>query len=166
MFQVAMHESTVCQMIGDRFDTGCNNNSAENDVLSQILALDIDENIVEDQSIQELVDPHRNHLPDYRCENCNKKGFCTISSSITHIADVLSIQLIIFRYVNRTVRKVFPFVIIDNEIRLFDDQTLQGIIWHHGNNANCGHYSTSVIVDDGFLLVILMFVKDKGFISI
>ena len=48
MFQVAMHESTVCQKIGYRFDTGCNNNCAEIDVLSQILALDIDENIVED----------------------------------------------------------------------------------------------------------------------
>ena len=56
--------------------------------------------------------------------------------------------MINFRYVNRTVRKVFPSVIIDNEIRLFDDLTLQGIIWHHGNNANCGHYSSSVIVDD------------------
>ena len=95
MFQVAMHESTICQMIGDTLDTGCNNNCAENDVLSQILALDIDENIVEDQSIKELinklVDPHGNHLPDYRCENCDKKGFCTISASITHIADVLTI---------------------------------------------------------------------------
>ena len=82
MFQVAMHESTVCQMIVDRLDTGCNNNCAENDVLSQILALDIGENIVEDQLIQELinklVDPHGNHLPDYR------SGLCTISSSITH----------------------------------------------------------------------------------
>ena len=107
LFQVAMHESTVCQMIGDRLDTGCNNNCAENDVLSQILALDLDENIVEDQSIQEHINkpvvPHGNHLPDYRCENCSKKGFCTISSSITHIADVLIIQLINFRYVNRTV---------------------------------------------------------------
>ena len=40
-------------------------------------------------------------------------------------------------------------MIIDNEVRiLFDDLTFQGIIWHHGNNANCGHYSSSVIVDD------------------
>ena len=151
MFQVAMHESTVCQIIGDRPDTGCNNNCAENDVLSQVLALDIDDNTDDDQSIQELinklVDPHGKELPDYRCENCNKRGFCTISSSITHIADVLIIQLIIFQYIGGTTRKVIPSFIIDNEIRVFDDLTLQGIIWHHGYNANCGHYTSSVIAD-------------------
>ena len=102
--------------------------------MSQVLALDIDDNTDDDQ-------------PDYRCENCNKKGFCTISSSITHIADVLIIQLIIFRYIGGTTKKVIPSVIIDNEIRVFDDLTLQGIIWHHGYNANTGHYTSSVIAD-------------------
>ena len=48
--------------------------------------------------------------------------------------------MIIFQYIGGTTKKVIPSVIID-------DLTLQGIIWHHGYNANCGHYTSSVIAD-------------------
>ena len=43
MFQVAMHESTVCQMINGRDDTGCGNSCAERDALDMDLRLHIED---------------------------------------------------------------------------------------------------------------------------
>ena len=55
------------------------------------------------------------------------------------------IQLKVFaqdNYGRRT--KLFPDVIVNQELHLFDEFDLQGIIWHHGQSCDNGHYTSNV----------------------
>ena len=64
--------------------------------------------------------------------------------------DVLIIHLRLFVYgeaTNRTKKKQAN-IHIDEEIKIFSQYTLQGIICHEGDSANTGHYTCCVKVND------------------
>ena len=77
-------------------------------------------------------------IPDYCCENCNKVAFCTTSSSVSNIAEMLIFQLVIFRYnsSNNRSRKLILNLKIDDTVTLFETSTVHGIILHQGSKAS------------------------------
>ena len=83
---------------------------------------------------------------EYRCnlgENggCKSQATCTKSLNINELGEILIIQLIIYKFDNYGRRKLFPNLVIDQEL---DQYRLQGVIWHHGQNIDAGHYTSMV----------------------
>ena len=70
----------------------------------------------------------------------------------------------IFRFdiFNGTIKKVIPTLSIDHQIRLFDTLTLQGVIYHQGSNANSGHYTSAVKVNNKWFFINDSNVSDQG----
>ena len=106
-----------------------------------------------------LFDIHGYRIPDYRCEieidehgntkGCDQIGHCNQSVQITEMGDIMILQLKIYTadvYGQRS--KIFPNILIDQEITRYECFKLQGIIWHHGDNWDSGHYTADVKVDD------------------
>ena len=44
-------------------------------------------------------------------------------------------------------RKLSKNIIVDTDIDIYDHFELQGIIWHHGESYNNGHYTSNVKVN-------------------
>ena len=83
---------------------------------------------------------------EYRCNlgnegGCQSLNTCTKSLNINRLGEILIIQLIIYKFDNYGRRKIFPYLIVDQQL---DQYSLQGIIWHHGNNIDAGHYTSMV----------------------
>ena len=104
------------------------------------------------QTVQHLLEANINyHLPeDYRCqltedEGCLSIGTVSKESVVTEVKDILVIQLKIFSHDSLgNERKFLPSIVINEHISHFDNFTLEGIIWHHGENVNNGHYTAMV----------------------
>ena len=92
---------------------------------------------------------------DYKCElgspndsgksGCGKKDTCTQTGSVDEVRDALFIQLKIYSYVNGIKTKIFPAIQVNEKL---DELSLQGIIWHHGDKMDTGHY-TAMVKHDG-----------------
>ena len=145
--KVAEITSTLCAQ--------CNKETHITDY-KPMISLDIESS--QRQTIYDLLNRkffHGYSNPDYRCERvrdengnvngCNESGFCTISHDLTVPGEFLIIQLKVFaqdNYGRRT--KLFPDVIVNQKLHLFDEFDLQGIIWHHGQSCDNGHYTSNV----------------------
>ena len=146
-FKVAENTSTLCAQ--------CNKETHITDY-KPMISLDIEAS--QRLTINDLLSRkffHGYSNPDYRCERredengnvngCNELGKCTISHDLTVPGEFLIIQLKVFaqdNYGRRT--KLFPDVIVNQELHLFDEFDLQGIIWHHGQSCDNGHYTSNV----------------------
>ena len=97
---------------------------------------------------------------EYRCERevkenqiigCDKIGTCNQSIQITDIGEYMIISLRIY-HTDEYGRKIkfIPNLKIDPEIHVYDTFDLQGIIWHHGDSFNYGHYSCNVKIKDNW----------------
>ena len=101
-----------------------------------------------------VMHPHGRPLLDYRCDNCHSLGSCTKGYYVTDISDVLIIQLVIFKFTNGRMKKVIPSLCIDEEITIFGStMTLDGVIYHEGNQPNSGHYVSGVKVNERWFLI-------------
>ena len=108
------------------------------------------------QSVESILSSPFNIDPlrDYSCNlgpdeiGCQKAGFCNKASLVLDVEDLLIIQLKIFAHEGHGTsyrdRKIFPAFQVDQNISVFDDFTLTGIIWHHGPPAQSGHYTAMV----------------------
>ena len=93
-------------------------------------------------------------LLNYRCDNCHSVGFCTKEYYIANLPEVLIIQLIIFKFTHGRMKKIIPTLHIDEEISIFGNtMNLHGIIYHEGEQANSGHYTSRVKVNDRWFLI-------------
>ena len=101
-----------------------------------------------------VMDPHGRPLTDYKCDGCQTINSCTKAYYVTHISDFVIIQLNIFKYVEGAIKKMIPTLMIDEEIYLWGNTiTLHAIIYHVGQQANSGHYTSSVRVNDTWFLI-------------
>ena len=57
-------------------------------------------------------------ISGYCCGNCNKVGFCTTSSSVSGIVEILIVQLVIFYDpMNNRSRKLIPNLKVDGTLK-------------------------------------------------
>ena len=141
----------IDQSILNNPESGCGKNCSLKEVSSQDLRLNT-EDTNEFQLVQGLLvmlfDSYGPRIPDC-CKNCNKVGFCTTSSSISSIAKMLIVQLVISGYdplINKS-RKLIPNLQVDDTVT-FEKLNIYGIIWHQGANASSGHYVCMFNVND------------------
>ena len=96
-------------------------------------------------------------MEEYRCEReikenemigCDKIGTCSQSSQMTDIGEYMIISVRIYRS-DEYGRKIkfIPNLRIDQVIRVYERLDLQGIIWHHGESFDYGHYSCNVKIN-------------------
>ena len=100
--------------------------------------------------ISKLVnDPYGEPLDElYHCSNCPVRTNAIKSRTLFHISDYLIVSLGMFSYdrINLTSRKLVPDVKIEAEFEnvLLGTVSLQAIVFHHGDAANSGHYTSAV----------------------
>ena len=150
MFKIDKLESTLC-MHNDCGHT-LNNNGV---CIDWSLHINDSMNI---QSIsgllREVMDPTGKHLQGYRCDRCHRVNTTTKSVCPTQLSDAFVIQLNVFRFIDGSVRKVIPSLRIDQEISLWGNtMTLSGIIYHEGEQPNCGHYTSAVKMNNAWFLI-------------
>ena len=158
MFKVVMLEVTVCE------NTACNHTLNKTDT-----GVDLSLNIKDSEDVQtingnldDLQNPHVMLLSDYRCDRCNIIGTSSKAVCITHLSDVLIIQLCIFKFRNGVIKKLRPTLHINEEISLWGNtMTLHAIICHEGELANSGHYTSNVKVNDQWYLISDSFVTQQ-----
>ena len=104
--------------------------------------------------LNKVMDPHGRPLTDYRCDGCQTMSSCTKAYCVTHLSEFVIIQLNVFKYIDGAIKKMIPTLRIDEEISLWGNtMTLHAIIYHVGQQANSGHYTSSVRVNDTWFLI-------------
>ena len=160
LFKMCEHKSMMCD--------NCHKESrTTNDIPLYTLEIDPSNR----QSISGLLnrafDDHGYPRPHYRCEilrnesgneifdsngnrqGCGLTGYCSEQVHLTVSGDFIIIHLKIYNYDDYGRKfKLFPHINIDDEIFRFDHFDLQGVIWHHGNSFNGGHYTCQVKVNE------------------
>ena len=149
IFKLVKHEWTLCNAC--QLDTHMNVTSFDFSVpISDTTHLLTINDIVHD-----IMNPHGMPLNDYRCDRpiCQLVNSSTQAVSITYLSDMFIIQLGIFQFVDGVSKKVIPTLIIDEEINVWDTMTLHAIIYHKGEQANSGHYTSGVKINDRWFLI-------------
>ena len=112
----------------------------------QTIAIDVLED--QHQSLKGLLNVvlTRTDTPnEYFCERCENSGVSTKTYGFDQANDIIALQLSIFSYDQYgNSWKKSPSIEIEKDISVFEDYSLQGIIWHHGENLNSGHYTATV----------------------
>ena len=81
-------------------------------------------------------------------------GTSTKAVFVTQLSDALIIQLNIFKVINGTNKKLIPNLIIDEQISLWGNvMELSVIIYHEGEQSDCGHYTSRVKIEDTWFLI-------------
>jgi len=149
LFKISMLESTVCQ-----------NNNCQHRAERSTNVIDLELNVISSGAIQTVTDllsqPQvPSLLEGYRCDGCHAVGSCTKADLITHTSEVLIIQLKIFNYSNEhnMIKKINPNLNIEEEIMLWGNWTLHGIIYHEGDHAHSGHYTCGIKKKDKWFII-------------
>ena len=145
VFQISCSQSVLCQT--------CYNPS-EKTVYDSYCRIEFpdrfNENSIENEISKLVNDPHGEFLQEaYPCPTCRIRTIATKSTVVFNVADTLIIQLIIFGF-DRTTnssKKLAPNLTIETKIEnvLLGTLHLQGIVYHHGNSPNSGHYTSEYI---------------------
>ena len=147
-----------------KFDTNtfvkCENlpfaHRAERSEKNMALTLNV-ENSWYQQSVNFLIQNYmqRHHLPGYRCDSCSAKDNCFKSVSFSNTANIVIIQLSIFKInFDGLYRKLRPSIKIDKRIDIDNKHfNLQGIIYHHGVGIDSGHYTSGVNIDENWYTI-------------
>ena len=147
----------------------CSHCNKESSTTADVPLIQLNVDAFESQTIGNLLDRefnvHGSPIAEYRCEvvrddegreildengnvqGCDLRGHCNQAKSLSVQGDFMIIILKIFlqdTVTGRTRLKIFPDVIIDPELHVFDKFELQGIIWHHGPSYDSGHYTSNV----------------------
>ena len=99
------------------------------------------------QTVENLVNSvnYQNSILGVDCSKCHKVNTRTKQSIVSGLKDVLAIQLIIFTHDDfGNERKLFPDLVINQEITCIDKYKLKAIIWHHGTEIQSGHYTAMI----------------------
>eukprot|EP00111_Clytia_hemisphaerica_P024389 TCONS_00071962-protein len=144
VFQISCLQSVLCQT--------CYNPS-EKTVYDSYCRIEFPdrfrENSIENEISKLVNDPHGELLQEaYPCPICPVRTNATKSTILFNVADTLIIQLIIFGF-DRTTnssKKLAPNLTIETKVEnvLLGTLHLQGIVYHHGNSPNSGHYTAVV----------------------
>ena len=148
IFRVTCNETVECEV-----NRGGCGNTQDRYEYHEILKLPVEETSVYQQSVEQLLNAANanvNPMPDYRCEidpsrSCTQRNSCNKRSILSGFKDILVIQLKIFSHDEfGQQRKFFPDLFIDESITQFAQYKLKGIIWHHGNSIQSGHYTAMI----------------------
>jgi len=149
LFKISVLESTVCQ-----------SNNCQHRAERSIDMLDLELNIFPSGAVHTVTNLlNQPQIPSplegYRCDGCKVVGSCTKADLITHTSDVLIIQLKIFEYSNKhnMIKKKNPNVNIEEEILVWGNWILHGIIFHEGDHANSGHYTCGIKKKDKWFMI-------------
>ena len=160
IFKMTYSKSIVCNNCNRRSFTTCN---------MPIFTLDIDDPYSQQTVsglLRRVLDSHGCRLPQYQCkivrnqsgnevldengnrQGCDQFGCCDESIQITEVGDIMILQFKVYTEdLSGRRSKIFPNMIIDQEIIQYDYFDLQGIIWHHGRDWQNGHYTSDVKID-------------------
>ena len=149
IFKLVKHEWTFCNAC--QIDTHVNVASFDFSVPINDTTYPLTINNI----VHELMNPHGVPLKDYRCDRptCQLVNSSTQAVSVTHISDMFIIQLGIFQFVDGISKKIIPRLNIDEEIHIWDTMTLHAIIYHQGEQANSGHYTSAVKINDSWFMI-------------
>ena len=150
IFKVVKLETTVCE-----------NNDCGHAINKEDTSFDWSLNVKDARDFQtisgilnELMDPRGRAMPDYRCDECSIAGSSTKAVCVTHLSEVLIIQLSIFKFIDNTTKKIIPNLIIDEEISLWGNtMTLHAIVYHEGEQSNSGHYTSGVKMNNTWFMI-------------
>ena len=145
MFKVSILESTVCE----RDDCHKARNVDDVGIDWQVNLEDTSYLQTVSGIISKIMDPRGTTLDHYICDGCHTRGSCTKAYCVTYTSDFIIIQLCIFKFIDGISEKIIPTLKIDEEIFLWGNtMTLHALIYHEGEQANSGHYTSGVKVND------------------
>ena len=103
-------------------------------------------------SIKKLVESHisMEELVSYNCEMDNCDGvYSNKIDEITNVSEYLIIQLNLFdfNHITNAPIKLKPHIEINEKLNILgNDMNLYAIVFHSGNSAKAGHYTSAVLV--------------------
>ena len=104
--------------------------------------------------LHQLMDPRGEYLENYRCDGCQRLNTSTKAVYVIQLSDALIIQLNIFKFIGGISKKVISNVSIDEEIVLRGNTiVLSVVIYHEGQQSDCGHYTSEVQMDNTWFFI-------------
>ena len=104
--------------------------------------------------LHQLMDPRGEYLESYRCDGCQRLNTSTKAVYVSQLSGALIIQLNIFKYIGGINKKVIPNLSIDKEIVLWGNtMALSVVIYHKGQQSDCGHYTSEVQMDNAWFFI-------------
>ena len=148
MFKVTMLEWLVCDNCGKRID-------------QNVEGIDIGLNVkdaIGTQTVTGLLSHLQNatQLVDYKCDQCHRVNKCTKADLISHTSDMLILNLKLFKTVDNygTIKKITPKLNIQDELHFYGNYySIHAIIYHEGTQANSGHYTCGVKVNERWFMI-------------
>ena len=112
--------------------------------------------------IERLIgDHHGESMYDFRCEVCQQVGSCKKVISLVDFSDFVILHLNTLKFRNGRCEKMIPNLQIDEEVLTpWAKLTLHAIVYHSGN-ANSGHYTAGIKMNETWFLVDDKFVSNK-----
>ena len=88
------------------------------------------------------------------CDGCQRLNTSTKAVYVSQLSGALIIQLNIFKYIRGINKKVISNLCSDEEIVLWGNTVvLSGIIYHKGQQSDCGHYTSEVQMDNAWFFI-------------
>lgn len=108
----------------------------------------------EQYAVINIADPINEDLETYKCDMCAKSQCKSQISINADTAKHILIRIARFRYENNRMQKNNDQIIVPFKLKIKNKNfTLQTIIDHHGNKMNGGHYTTTIITNNGQYLI-------------
>ena len=104
--------------------------------------------------LHQLMDPRGEYLEHYRHDGCEKLNTSSKVVYVTQLSGALIIQLNILKFIGGINKKVIPHLSIGEEIVLWGKtMILSGVIYHEGQQSECGHYTSQVQMDNTWFFI-------------
>ena len=104
--------------------------------------------------LHQLMDPRGEYLESCRCDGCQRLNTSTKAVYFTQFSGALIIQVNIFKYIGGINKKVVPNLSVDEEIVLWGNpMVLLGVIYHEGQQSDCGHYTSEFQMDNTWFFI-------------
>ena len=134
IFKIDKFESTLCNKCGHTANTNgvCIDTSLHLEDSSNVQTIS--------EMLHQLIDPRGQYLENHRCDGCQRLKTSTKAVYATQLSGALIIQLNIFEFIGSINKKVIPNLNIDEELVFWGNAiVLSGVIYHEGQQSDCGH---------------------------
>ena len=171
MFKVSWLESVQCNCLQQqvqqqqhRIENICHcSHNKEKLETENYLQLEVHD-LFDIQTITSLIEDFQvqnNVVMGYKCDGCNHRSTSNKSDLLTSVSNVLIIHLKLFRCEHNRNVKIIPNLNIEENISCYGNLTLHAIVYHEGNEANSGHYTCDVKVNNKWFEISDTTVKEK-----